>query len=91
MMTVQLRFYTDPACPWSWAAEPALGRTGHTHSGGRTLRGCGRRCSALARVASVDDQWNESPQAQEPVAFGLSIVKPCFSIESMKSMFAPLR
>jgi predicted DsbA family dithiol-disulfide isomerase len=26
MMTVQLRFYTDPACPWSWAAEPALRR-----------------------------------------------------------------
>jgi predicted DsbA family dithiol-disulfide isomerase len=24
MMTAQLRFYTDPACPWSWAAEPAL-------------------------------------------------------------------
>jgi putative protein-disulfide isomerase len=24
MMTVQVRFYTDPACPWSWAAEPAL-------------------------------------------------------------------
>jgi predicted DsbA family dithiol-disulfide isomerase len=26
MMTVQLRFYTDPACPWCWAAEPALRR-----------------------------------------------------------------
>jgi predicted DsbA family dithiol-disulfide isomerase len=24
MMTVQVRFYTDPACPWSWAGEPAL-------------------------------------------------------------------
>ncbi len=36
-------------------------------------------------------QWNESPQAQEPEAFGLSIVKPCFSIVSTKSMLAPLR
>ena len=26
MMTVQVRFYTDPACPWSWAGEPAVRR-----------------------------------------------------------------
>ena len=26
MMTVQVRFYTDPACPWSWAGEPATRR-----------------------------------------------------------------
>jgi predicted DsbA family dithiol-disulfide isomerase len=26
MMPVQVRFYTDPVCPWSWAAEPALRR-----------------------------------------------------------------
>jgi putative protein-disulfide isomerase len=25
-MTVQVRYYSDPACPWSWAAEPALRR-----------------------------------------------------------------
>ena len=37
------------------------------------------------------DQWKLSPQAQEPVAFGLSMVKPCFSIVSTKSIVAPLR
>jgi predicted DsbA family dithiol-disulfide isomerase len=25
-MPVQVRFYSDPACPWSWGAEPALRR-----------------------------------------------------------------
>lgn len=32
-----------------------------------------------------------APQAQEPVALGLSIVKPCFSMVSTKSMDAPPR
>jgi hypothetical protein len=26
MMTVQVRYYSDPACAWSWAGEPALRR-----------------------------------------------------------------
>ena len=38
-----------------------------------------------------DAQWNESPQAQEPVALGLSIVKPCFWMVSSKSIVAPSR
>lgn len=38
------------------------------------------RCSA---------QLNESPHAHEPVAFGLSMVKPCFSMVSTKSIEAP--
>ncbi len=45
---------------------------------------------ALLRGAAAD-QWNESPQAQEPPALGLSMVKPCFSMESTKSIMAPLR
>src|SRR5689334_16452405 len=36
-------------------------------------------------------QWNESPHAQEFCAFGLSIVKPCASIRSAKSIVAPAR
>ena len=46
-----------------------------------------RSPTALIRVC----QWNESPQAQDPVALGLSIVKPCFSMVSTKSMIAPFR
>ena len=42
------------------------------------------------RVPSLD-QWKESPQAQVLVALGLSMVKPCFSMVSMKSMVAPER
>jgi predicted DsbA family dithiol-disulfide isomerase len=26
MMTVELRYYTEPACEWSWATEPQLRR-----------------------------------------------------------------
>src|SRR6202021_3957187 len=37
------------------------------------------RCRKGARAGA---QWKESPQAQEPDAFGLSIVKPCVSIVS---------
>lgn len=54
-----------------------------------------RRPSAAAfrlpPAAAAGGQLKESPQAQEPVAFGLSIVKPCFSIVSTKSMVAPPR
>ncbi len=38
-----------------------------------------------------DRQWKESPQAQDPVAFGLPIVKPCFSMVSTKSIVHPPR
>ena len=41
------------------------------------------------RRRRASDQLNESPQAHEPVAFGLSMVKPCFSMVSTKSIVAP--
>src|SRR3954454_21590795 len=63
------------------------GGTCHTE-----VRTCRSPWPPLGRPgASGVNQLNESPQAQEPVAFGLSIVKPCFSIVSTKSIDAPLR
>ena len=50
-----------------------------------------RRASAPRETGERLAQWKESPQAHEPVALGLSMVKPCFSIESTKSICAPLR
>ena len=47
--------------------------------------------NSRSRAAGQSRQWKESPQAQDPVAFGLSIVKPCFSMVSTKSIVAPPR
>ena len=52
----------------------------------RWIRSAGGRPSR-----TTDAQLNESPHAQELPAFGLSIVKPCFSIVSAKSIVAPSR
>ena len=65
------------------------GRTGALVARGAALVGGGVPLSGSGW--SFDAQWNESPQAHEPVALGLSIVKPCFSIVSTKSMLAPPR
>lgn len=51
--------------------------------------GPGRHDSRESRV--LLRQWNESPQAQELWALGLSMVNPCCSMVSMKSMVAPER
>ncbi len=48
------------------------------------------RAPASCQIGLLD-QWNESPQAHDPPAFGLSMVKPCFSMESTKSITAPCR
>ena len=42
-------------------------------------------------VRGVLPQLKLSPQAQELPALGLSIVKPCFSMVSTKSIVAPSR
>ena len=51
--------------------------------------GSQRRLTRDGSVATA--QWKESPQAHEPVALGLSMVKPCFSMVSTKSICAPER
>ena len=52
---------------------------------GRVGPGRPRRCAGL------DGQLKQSPQAQELPALGLSMVKPCFSMVSAKSIVAPSR
>ncbi len=52
---------------------------------------CGRPSYEVTLSGSGVTQWNESPQAHEPVAIGLSIVNPCFSMVSTKSIVAPPR
>ena len=75
---------------------PARDGSQHGHNDdARNFRGRAQtpapRDRAGARVCGVCRQWKESPQAQDPVAFGLSMVKPCFSIVSTKSIVAPPR
>ena len=57
----------------------------------RTAQEPGGAWAVRGRCVEPVAQWKESPHAHEPVALGLSIVKPCFSIVSTKSMLAPLR
>jgi hypothetical protein len=56
-------------------------------------RPAGRRTGGAGVVSTREGraQLKESPQAQELPALGLSMVKPCFSIVSAKSMVAPSR
>ena len=72
-------------------ADPCPGRGRRSLTSSRTSRrrrpAGGRR---LRRCEGVD-QLKESPHAHEPVALGLSMVKPCFSMVSTKSMTAPPR
>ena len=50
------------------------------------------RIDALFHKDAVPDhKGQDGPQAQEPVAFGLSMVKPWDSMVSAKSILAPVR
>src|SRR5438034_637709 len=71
--------------------NPAMGRGARKDYCHRTTEPEARRAPTRqkkigpGRFAGADHevaQLNESPQAQEPVAFGLSMVKPCFSMVS---------
>ena len=92
---------TDPAAVHD---VPAWARMrGHEMVGADRAGRCARPHRADARMttgpapegdraaASRSDQLNEPPHAQALPAFGLSIVKPCFSIVSAKSIVAPSR
>ncbi|GGK38983.1 hypothetical protein GCM10007073_01990 [Micrococcus flavus] len=71
-----------PAAGTTSGRTPGRGVRPDVGAAGASEPGPGRRPAA---------QWNESPQAQEPTALGLSIVKPCFEMVSSKSMVAPIR
>jgi predicted DsbA family dithiol-disulfide isomerase len=66
MMTVQVRFYTDPACPWSWAAEPALRRLMWEFEGELEfvwVMGGLARSYERANLLDVVSQWLEDAAA----------------------------
>jgi predicted DsbA family dithiol-disulfide isomerase len=66
MMTVQVRFYTDPACPWSWAAEPALRKLMWEFDGELEfawVMGGLTRSYAEANLLEVSMQWLEDTAA----------------------------
>jgi predicted DsbA family dithiol-disulfide isomerase len=60
MMTVQIRFYTDPACPWSWAGEPAIRRLMWEFEGeiefAWVMGGLGRSYES-ANLLQIVSQW----------------------------------
>src|SRR3954471_7678293 len=83
---------------WSVAIEPATRTlTGRGYLTGGAEQADGRtRDQTCPAVGSYEEAvspqpQNELPQAQPLEAFGLSIVKPCCSIVSVKSMVAPPR
>ncbi|GAA8851615.1 hypothetical protein DUHN55_38290 [Helicobacter pylori] len=72
---------------WSVAMDPAMAMGTRSPYDEGPPRRCGGKALCVVRAG----QLKLSPQAQEEPALGLSIVKPCFSIVSAKSIVAPPR
>ncbi|BDA65370.1 hypothetical protein MANAM107_22040 [Actinomyces capricornis] len=72
---------------------PGYSPAGGAGRGGAIMHGAADSCGepAAQRVSRGAGQLKDSPQAQVPAALGLSMVKPCFSMVSAKSMVAPER
>ena len=61
MGVIRVTYYTDPACPWSWAAEPAFARlqvefpgAGRAHLRHGRIRPRGRRARHEVAVTALD-------------------------------------
>jgi len=69
MAVVHTRYYTDPACPWSWALEPALARLLHEFDDGLrftyVMCGIARDFGDLQQV--VGEMLNASDASGMPV------------------------
>jgi len=65
-MTVEVRFYTDPGCPWSWAAEPAVRRVMWEFEGELVfawVMGGLARSYERANLLDIVSQWLEDAAA----------------------------
>ena len=80
----------DPVTAMRTGRHPTRAAPRGTRAESACGENAGRGPSATRREPAAA-QWKLSPQAQLPLALGLSIVKPCFSMVSAKSIVAPSR
>ena len=71
MMTVELRYYTDPACPWSWGAEPQLRRLGWEFGEGLSMR------LVMAGLARTFEPADPTGQLGEWLEMTAQTAMPC--------------